>query len=134
MSLARRTLLASLATLAAVGRAVAGTTPGFVAYDRAAFEQARREGRTVLVHVHADWCPTCRAQQPTLAKLAAAQPLQGVLKVLVDFDTETEFRKTFNVTKQSTVLLFKGEREALRSIALTDPAALEQAILGALTA
>jgi thiol:disulfide interchange protein len=134
MRLARRTLLAAslTAALAPAGRAGAGA---LVPYTAAAFAEAQAAGRTILVHVHADWCPTCRAQAPILAELLAREPrLAGAVALQVDFDNDKDFLKAHRVPSQSTLLVFKGRTETARSVGETDPARLAAAILGGLTA
>ena len=38
-------------------------------FDQATFNQAQKDGKSILVAVHADWCPTCRAQAVIIEKL-----------------------------------------------------------------
>ena len=40
-----------------------------IAYTPAAFDAAQKAGRSILVEIHATWCPTCKAQTPILAEL-----------------------------------------------------------------
>jgi hypothetical protein len=40
-----------------------------IAYTPAAFDAAQKAGRSMLVEIHATWCPTCKAQAPILADL-----------------------------------------------------------------
>mgnify|MGYP003326611699 CR=1 FL=1 len=40
-----------------------------VAYDDAAFKAAQGAGKSILVQIHADWCPQCAAQRPIIANL-----------------------------------------------------------------
>ena len=63
-----------LALLTAV---VAISAPALAAdfrpYSAAALQAARAEGRPVVVHVYASWCPTCRAQAPLIRSIGARQ-------------------------------------------------------------
>ena len=40
-----------------------------VAYTQTAFDKLQSQGSPILVSIHADWCPTCRAQAPIVDKL-----------------------------------------------------------------
>jgi thioredoxin 1 len=38
-------------------------------YTQAGFDKLQKEGKSILVEVHAPWCPTCRAQAPIVNEL-----------------------------------------------------------------
>ena len=118
------------AALAVTARAETGT--GWQAYDTAAFTAAQAAGKTIVVDVHADWCPTCRAQAPILDELRKERASDKVTFIRVDFDKDKAFLRTHRVPRQSTVLVFKGKREVARSIAETDRTRLRAVVLGAL--
>ena len=124
-------LTAFWAALAAVFLMVpaAAAAPGWTNYEPRQFAAAQQVGRTILVDVHADWCPTCRAQKPTLNKLRVDPRLKNVLFVTVDFDKQKDFLRTYRIPRQSTILVFKGSKETARSIAETNPGRLSAAIL-----
>ena len=107
----------------------AAAAPGWTTYNPNQFAAAQQAGRTILVDVHADWCPTCRAQKPTLNKLRADPRLINVLFVTVDYDKQKDFLRSHRIPRQSTILVFKGTKETARSIAETNPARLRAAIL-----
>ena len=107
----------------------AAAAPGWTTYNPNQFAAAQQAGRTILVDVHADWCPTCRAQKPTLNKLRADPRLMHVLFVTVDYDKQKDFLRSHRIPRQSTILVFKGTKETARSIAETNPARLRAAIL-----
>ncbi|GAK33021.1 hypothetical protein JCM17846_11540 [Iodidimonas nitroreducens] len=92
----------------------------WVDYSKEAFAQAQKDGRTQLVDISADWCPTCRAQKPILDELATEDRLGNVVFVKLDYDTHKDFLRTYNVPRQSTILIFDGATEVNRSIAETD--------------
>ena len=87
-------------------------------YDAKAFEQAQAEGKTILLHVHAPWCPTCRRQEPVVERLETERP--GLVVYVVDFDRDKSTLKKLGVTSQATLILFKGATEIGRSINDTD--------------
>ncbi|MEM9085848.1 MAG: thioredoxin family protein [Pseudomonadota bacterium] len=107
-------------------------TKGWTTYDAAEFMMAQKKGKTIVVDVYADWCPTCRAQAPILEELRTEKQSSDVLFVKVNFDKEKAFLRDNRIPRQSTVLVFNGMDEAARSIAQTDRTALREAVLNAL--
>ena len=101
----------------------------WTAYSKAAFAAAQAQGRTILVDVHADWCPTCKAQAPILDEIRRDARSANTIFFRVDFDKDKAFLKEHRIPRQSTVLLFKGKKEVERSIAETDRARLRAAFL-----
>jgi thioredoxin 1 len=72
-------------------------------FEMKAFDDARAQGKSVLVDVFAPWCPYCKAQHEVFNKL------KSMLKA----------------TKQSTLIAFKGEKETGRSVGVTDAGQIE---------
>jgi thioredoxin-like negative regulator of GroEL len=101
-------------------------------FDREAFEAAQRSGKPVLLSVHADWCTTCRAQEPLVAALLGQPKFSSFASFRVDFDKQKDVLRQFRVQHQSTLIVFKDGKEVSRSIALTDPAGIEQQLRKAL--
>ncbi len=126
--------------IAAIGALVVGamqlsaqsSSAGWQTYDAAEFTMAQNKGKTIVVDIYADWCPTCRAQAPILEELRQQQQSDDVLFVKVNFDEEKAFLRTHRVPRQSTVLVFNGTSEVARSIAQTNRARLRAVVLGAL--
>ena len=94
-------------------------------YDAKTFEAAQAAGKPVLIEIHADWCPTCKAQLPILNKLSAEGRYAPIERMRVDFDSQKALVKVFKANMQSTLVLFKGKMEVARSVAVTDPAAIQ---------
>lgn len=105
---------------------------GWQTYDEAEFMMAQKKGKTIIAHVYAEGCPTCRAQAPVLDQLRKERQSADVLFVKVDFDTQGAFLRAHHIPRQSTVLVFKGMDETARSIAETNRARLRRALLDAL--
>jgi len=85
------------------------------AFDQAAFDALQKQGKPTLVMIHADWCPTCRAQEPILGELLKTPELQAITALRVDFDKQKAAVKAFKVQYQSTLIVFKGGKEVGRS-------------------
>jgi thioredoxin-like negative regulator of GroEL len=102
----------------------------FVPYSAQGF-QTEVAARTVVVHVHADWCPTCRQQAPTLQSMASEPAFANVRFVRVNFDTDKEFLSANRVTGQSTIIIFRGGREVSRFVGVTNAQQLRERITSA---
>jgi thiol-disulfide isomerase/thioredoxin len=121
----KRNLLAILGlclTLPFVSAAVAADKTPFTAD---AFEAAQASGKPILIDVSASWCPTCKAQAPILSKLMGDPRFKNVVAFNVDYDSQKDVLRKFNVQRQSTLIVFKGKQEADRSVADTNPASIE---------
>jgi len=94
-------------------------------FDQGAFEAAQAAGRPILVEVRAPWCPICKAQAPILSRLKNDVRFKDLATFTIDFDSQKDLLRKFNVQKQSTLIVFKGAREAGRSTGDTDPKSIE---------
>jgi len=84
-------------------------------FDQAGFEAAQAAGKPILVEVHADWCPTCRAQEPIISELMRDAKNTGFVVLRVDFDNQKDVLKRLRTQYQSTLIVFKGKKEVSRS-------------------
>lgn len=84
-------------------------------FDPAGFDALQKQGKPVLVEIHADWCPTCKAQEPILSDLLKTPEFSGLTALRVDFDKQKDAVKSFKAQYQSTLIVFKGGREVGRS-------------------
>jgi thiol:disulfide interchange protein len=117
-----RALLLGFAALILSQPAMAATP--WIEYTPERFARVQAAGETILVDVHADWCPTCKAQGPILERLRQDKRLGHTVFMRVDFDAEKAFLRAHRIPRQSTILVFRGRTETGRSIAETDPARL----------
>ena len=111
--------------------ATSEAAPMWADYTPAAFAMAQQEGKTIVVDVYADWCPTCKAQAPILDELQSEAALADATFFKVDYDVHKDFLKDHRIPRQSTVLVFNGKEEAARSIAETDRERLRAVVLDA---
>jgi thiol-disulfide isomerase/thioredoxin len=98
-------------------------------FDQSAFEAAQAAGKPILVEVSASWCPICKAQAPILSRLRTDPRFKELVSFNIDFDSQKDLLRKFNVQKQSTLIVFKGKQEAGRSTGDTDAGSIE-ALLG----
>ncbi len=102
------------------------SSAGLAPYTDQAFKDATTAGKTVVLDVHADWCPTCRRQQPALKKLIDNEPYKNVEVLVVDYDAQADVRQHFKVARQSTLVVFKGATETGRATGITEPEQISQ--------
>lgn len=93
-------------------------------YQAAAFQQAQADGKTVLVDFAASWCPTCRKQGPVIDSLLKQEKFKDVVAFKADYDEEKELKKALKVASQSTLVVFKGDKEAARAAGITSSEAI----------
>ncbi|MGB7373991.1 thioredoxin family protein [Pontixanthobacter sp.] len=123
-------LIAAFAALFALTPVAAA--PPWTNYTDMSFARAQSAGKTILVDVHAAWCPTCKAQQPILNELRADSRLKDVVFFKVDFDSDKSFLRANNIPRQSTIVVFQGKKETARSIAETNRKRLRGVVLSAI--
>ena len=102
-----------------------------VPYSAAALAAAQKAGEPVVVHFHAPWCPTCRAQDKAFESLKADPSLKLTL-MEADYDTEKPLEKQLRVNAQSTLVVYHGATERTRSTGETDAAKLKALLQAAL--
>jgi len=95
-----------------------------VPFSTEAFKAAQASGAPILVEIHADWCPTCKAQNPILDKLTSAEKFKKLKIFRVDFDAQKPVVKEFGAQMQSTLIVFKGAAEKGRSVGDTKEASI----------
>jgi thioredoxin 1 len=119
-----RALFAGLVALVLVGSmpASAAEWKDFTADEFAAAQEA---GKPILVDVFAPWCPVCRAQNPILTKLTREPKYKDLVVFKVDFDNQKDVVRSFNVQRQSTLIVFKGKDEIDRSLGDTSALSIE---------
>lgn len=83
----------------------------------------QKAGEAVALHFHADWCPTCRAQEKVFNGWKGDASVPGTL-LIVNYDKERELKRQLGVRTQSTVIAYKGSKETGRLAGETDQAAL----------
>ncbi len=111
----------ALMTAGLSGRASANTT---VPFTEDAFKAAQASGSPILLEIHADWCPTCKAQKPILDKLTADPRFRELKIFRVDFDSMKPVVREFGAEMQSTLIVFKGTAEQGRSVGDTREASI----------
>lgn len=126
----RHAFLALAASVAFAQAAVAGTLQ---AYTKEAFAAAQKDGRPILIDIHADWCPVCKAQGTTLAAIATDPEFAGLTIFKVNFDKQKDDVRSFQATRQSTLIAYAGAKETARSVGSTNAKEIRALASSALT-
>jgi thiol-disulfide isomerase/thioredoxin len=90
-------------------------------FSTGALKTAQAKGEPILVDAFAPWCPTCRAQAPTLDAIAASPNYARLVILRLDFDHQIDEKKALGINQQSTLIAFKGTKEVGRTLGVTLP-------------
>ncbi len=94
-------------------------------FDETAFAAVQAQGKPILIDISAPWCPTCQAQKPIIQKLSAEPQYKDLTIFDVDFDTRKDVLRKFRAQVQSTLIVFKGDKETGRSVGNTSEEAID---------
>ena len=130
--LARRNFFLALIASFALLAALPASAAEWKSFDAAAFAQAQKDGKPILVDIFAVWCPVCRAQNPILTQLTREPKFADMVVFKVDFDTQKDDVRALKAQRQSTLIVYKGETEKGRSVGDTNPASIEALLDSAL--
>ncbi len=92
--------------------APAYTSGALQEYSSTAYAEALRDGKTVILDFHANWCPVCRQNAPHIKKAFEGSQQQTVVGFIVNYDTETTLLEQFGVSMQSTLVKVRGSEPA----------------------
>lgn len=93
-------------------------------YDATTFAALKAANKPVVVHVVADWCPTCKAQDPIVSQLMTQPAFKDYTVLKVNYDTQKDVRRELNVSQQSTFVVFHGAKEVARTTGDTNKASI----------
>lgn len=94
-------------------------------YNQQVFENLISQGKTVVVHIHADWCGTCKAQDVQINAAMNAAEFKDVTFLEVDYDGQRKSVTFFKAKIQSTIIIFKNGKEIDRSATEREAAELQ---------
>jgi thioredoxin 1 len=100
-------------------------------YTAHALASAQKAEQPVAIQFHADWCPTCKAQDKVLQSLKA-EPGLDVTLLVANYDTEKALKQRFKVRAQSTIVVLHGTQERARLVGDTSRDAIRDALKKAL--
>ena len=94
-------------------------------FDKALFEKAQSEGKIVVVSSWVKYCTSCASQMKVLDK--AKNDFDNIEYFKFDVRNK-EIADLFNIQYQTTLLIFKDNKEVYRSIGETSREAIYKAI------
>ena len=94
-------------------------------YNQQVFENLISQGKTVVVHIHADWCGTCKAQDVQINAAMNTAEFRDVTFLEVDYDGQRKSVTFFKAKIQSTIIIFKNGKELDRSATEREAAELQ---------
>lgn len=120
-------LLAMLSVAIGLPAAAAGKF-----YTQQEFDTLAAEGKPIVVHIHADWCGTCKTQDIQINAAMNSPEFKDVTFFEVDYDIQRKTVKFFNAKVQSTIIIYQQGKEIARGVADRDPAQLQALLRKAL--
>lgn len=126
----RRLFLGTLAALSLAPFGAQAAAP--INFTDEAFKAAQKGGKSILVEIHANWCPTCKAQAPIINGLLKTPKFKDFVTFRVDFDGQPDVVIAFGADTQSTLISFKGNKETGRSVGDTNPTSIETLVASAI--
>ena len=101
-------------------------------FDRKLFDKAQSEGKVVIVSSWIKYCSSCASQMKVLIKAKNEGKLLDIKFENIEyfsFDvTNKEVANLFNVKFQTTLLIFKNNKEVYRSLGETTENLIYQAL------
>ena len=101
-------------------------------FDKKLFDKAQSEGKVVIVSSWIKYCSSCASQMKVLKKAKNKGELSDIKFDNIEyfsFDvTNKEIADLFNVQYQTTLLIFKDNKEVYRSIGETTEDLIYEAI------
>jgi thiol-disulfide isomerase/thioredoxin len=116
-----RSLMSLPLSLAALTIAASAFAQPVAPFSLAALKSAQAAGEPILIDAFAPWCPTCRAQAPTIDGLASNPAYARLVILRLDYDHQTHEKAALGITTQSTLIAYRGGREVGRMAGITNP-------------
>lgn len=120
------------------GKVLAGKSAPFLEFNKADYDKALAEDKTILLDFYANWCPICRAEAPAIHEGFNSLTSDKVIGFRVNYkDSDTDkdeeaLAKDFKVPYQHTKVILKEGKEMSRSLDSWDKTAFDEAITKAL--
>lgn len=88
-------------------------------FDAKTFEAAQAAGKAIVVEIHADWCTECKAQNRVLDRLTEEPRYSPLVRLRIDYDKQKDLVRQFKARMQSTLVVYKGNKELSRAVGIT---------------
>jgi len=114
----------ALVLTAVLAPPLAATGQAWEPFAQQAFDREMAAGKTIVLDCHASWCPICKAQRAILEPMLGEPEFAAVVGFIIDYDNASDAKREFDISKPSTLIVFRGTREVGRSTGVTDGKAL----------
>ena len=115
----RRTVLGG-AIVTALGIANARAA-NRVAFTAGAFQAAQESGQIFVLEVTAKWCGPCQRQKQIVEKLLENSTFSNLTILNADYDADRSELAKINAHQLTTLIIYRGKTEELRSSGETRP-------------
>ena len=115
----RPLLVVATLLFAVSGMARADAAELSLPYTSETFEAMQADGRPILIDISASWCPTCARQHAVLGEIFDEGLFPDMVVITVDFDSQRQVVREFRTMRQSTLIVYRGDVETGRAIAIT---------------
>jgi thiol-disulfide isomerase/thioredoxin len=85
------------------------------AFEAAAFQAAQASGQTFILEVTAKWCGLCQRQKQVVEKLLENSAFSNLTIFNADYDTDRSELARINAHQLTTLIIYRGKTEVLRS-------------------
>ena len=94
-------------------------------FDPKIYDELRQQGKPVIVHTDASWCPICKKQKELLSSIEQEPRFRQVTVLIVDIDADKDIMKSLHLSTRSLFIAYKGNLEVGRSMADTSKDSIE---------
>ncbi len=100
---------------------IGGGVSRYYNWDKAMFDQAVADGKTIYLEFSADWCPACKAQEPELVAGFAELNDPDVVGFKIHYkddastDEHNELIQQYQIAYQHTKVVLKDGQQVLKS-------------------
>ena len=104
------------------GAWLAGGISPYLAFTQQDYEQARAEGKLILLNFYANWCPICRAEEPEVFAAFNELLQENVVGFRVNYrdsetdEAETALAREFGISYQHTKVILKDGKQILKAL------------------
>lgn len=104
------------------GKILAGSSSPYIEFNKADYDKAASENKIIVLNFYADWCPTCRSEQPHVFAAFNSLNDENIVGFQVNYKDkytdkdEKEMAKEFGITYQHTKVIIKNSKVAVRSL------------------
>lgn len=116
------------------GKKIAGNIAPFLEFHQADYNKALKEDKVIVLNFYANWCPICRAEEPTIHEGFNSLSSDKVIGFRVNYnDSDTDadekaLAKQFKITYQHTKVILKKGQEFSRFLDSWDKTTFDKEI------